>query len=200
MGIDGSEDTDWSKILWAMAKTGLVPLKKNQNILTHLYSQNQEENLEQETSFNLGGVAEPRRPGLTRSNSTRRRKPNRNRPTSDGEPDTNKKKQTGTLPWFLNLVGPPGNRLNNRCKLIMTNWITNSIQDLQAKTGEMGQPGQWDPPDYRDNKAFKEFMEVLDLKVFKGPQERKDHKVHLVFQVFQVTFPSFYKQLKYNQI
>lgn len=127
MGIDGSEDTDWSKILWSMAKTGLVPLKKNQNSLTHLYRHTQEENLEQETSFNLGGVAEPRRPGLTRSNSTRRRKPNRNRPTSDGEPDINKKKQTGTLPWFLNLVGPPGNRLNNRCKLIMTNWITNSI-------------------------------------------------------------------------
>lgn len=130
---------EWSRILWSMAKTGLVPLKKS-NIAAGLMSSSGDgddddsDNTLQSSSgresislFNLGGVAEARRRpgGPTTANQTRKRKPNlKNRKQKpirivqeddDDDPDEDhrhyyvKKKQSSAgLPWFFNLMGPPG--------------------------------------------------------------------------------------------
>ena len=105
---DESNKTEWSRILWSIAKTGFVSLPRK-----NLADFEMEDDDEQYT-FNLGGVAEPRRPDLSRNNVTTKRKPQRQRkPTysigEGGSGQTIKKKQTAGLPWLFNLVGPPGN-------------------------------------------------------------------------------------------
>jgi hypothetical protein len=112
-----------------MGQTGLVALKKSSvtglRINYPLIEHDDDDKLERQdlNSFNLGGIAEARRPiWPAANNQTRRRKPNsKNRKPSgfvrdeDDEEDHHqhyyhKKKQSSGfgLPWFFNLMGPPG--------------------------------------------------------------------------------------------
>jgi len=141
-----------------MANTGLVPLKKNSIAgLSIKYPADDDDKLESKdlNSFNLGGIAEPRRPVWSTGNQTRRRKPNpKNRKPSgivrdeDDDDDyhgySKKKKQTGAssaLPWFFNLMGPPG-----KCwtQFIVIAHQINTVgnQGLRGKTEGMESPGR----------------------------------------------------------
>jgi Zn-finger nucleic acid-binding protein len=111
-----------------MGQTGLVALKKssvtglriNYPLIEHDDGKLERQDL---NSFNSGGIAEARRPVWPAANNqTKRRKPNsKNRKPSGIVRDEDdeehhqqhyyhKKKQFGGsgLPWFFNLMGPPG--------------------------------------------------------------------------------------------
>lgn len=104
-----------------MAKTGLVPLpKKNVDTLPTTSSEEEDDTAEEPAQSNLGGLAQARRPGWNDwsvGNITQRTKPNRNRKPVYRDPDDDDEiqyikrkqhKQGSGLPWFFNLVGPPG--------------------------------------------------------------------------------------------
>lgn len=113
-----------------MGRTGLVALKKSSVAglrINYPLIGRDDDKLERQdlNSFNLGGIAEARRPVWPAANNqTKRRKPNskKNRKPSgivrdedDEEEDHHqhyyhkKKQSSGSgLPWFFNLMGPPG--------------------------------------------------------------------------------------------
>jgi hypothetical protein len=118
-----------------MGQTGLVALKKSSvaglRINYPLIEHDDDSKLERQdlNSFNSGGIAEARRPvwPAATNQTKRRRKPNpKNRKPSgivrdeDDEEDHHqqhyyhkKKQSSGSgLPWFFNLMGPPGKSPN----------------------------------------------------------------------------------------
>lgn len=103
---------EWSRILTSLAKTGFVALKKSKTSSYIHYATNEDESEvnEDDRSFNLGGMAEARRPNQVGKNQTRTRKPNRKpRPNLKKDEDEDvKKKPNGGIPWMFNLIGPPG--------------------------------------------------------------------------------------------
>jgi hypothetical protein len=114
------DDSQWSKILWSMAKSRLVPLRRS-DIDSQSYDYSSSMATSQQP-FDAGGISEARRPASSSSSqessgesnaNPHKRKPTNRRPAvSDQEDDeeTNIKKKPGSggLPWFLNLIGPPG--------------------------------------------------------------------------------------------
>lgn len=215
MGHDEPHITEWSRILWSMAETGLVPLKRNdlsRLVTNQMNGHNENKGMNEEVndriSHNLGGVAQARIPNwhAARSNQTnhRRKKPNRmpTHSTSDENEEGNnnvKKKQSPSLPWFLNLVGPPGDTPNSLSLHEWTelngfmNWSNFYLsidwkKVLRAKMVETECRDRWAHQVYKAFREFKESMEVLEPKVFKVHREYKGRKVRQVYQAFKVTY------------
>ncbi len=198
-GHNEPKESEWSRMLWSMAKTGFVPLRrKNIETLKKLEFENEVDTTndgeKESVQSNLGGVAQARRPNwtdLSVGNETeaetrklnRIRKPTQRVPIDGEEVQHIKKKQSTGIPWFLNLVGPPGNliliiRLKN-----ISIW---RIKGHQETTEEMDFRGRWDHLVFKEFKAFKAFTVLLGSKEFKAHRECKDRKVHLVSQEFKV--------------
>lgn len=129
-GSTKSRSSEWSRILWSLAKTGLVPLRRNN--VEPLRTTGLDEDEEQDndtieyiekfennrTELNLGGIAQARRPNQKNSSvasgkkekgkPSRNRKPTHRDQNDDDEVQIIKKKQSMGLPWFFNLAGQPG--------------------------------------------------------------------------------------------
>lgn len=98
-----SKESEMSKILWSMAKTGLVPLRKKNINRVGIVLEDDTKSGNQTDTSNLGGLAQARRPDWLFSDVTRK-KAN----IKSTHKTNNNKKQTFGGPMLFSLTGPPG--------------------------------------------------------------------------------------------
>ena len=113
------DDNQWSKILWSMAKSRLVPLRRSDIESQSFDYSSAVSSHDWSSPAVFAGISEARRPASSRestgesSATQQKRKPSNRKPAvsvqDEGDEEANKKRPgSGGLPWFLNLVGPPG--------------------------------------------------------------------------------------------
>lgn len=145
-------DDQWSKILWSMAKSRLVPLRRSD-----MDSQNFDFSslVSPSSSFRSvagAGMSEARRPASNSDSSggssgTQKKKPMTNRKPAasvqdENDEESNKKKPgSGGLPWFLNLVGPPGPPGKDGRDGLVGSMGPAGLQGPQGIQGVHGSPG-----------------------------------------------------------